>query len=109
MGLAKTLTLVESIRDQSAEDGYGLLHHHRSEQPARADRQRHLDSNLVIMATPEGRTVHYQPALAIGLRSADYEALTEHPSIVYPYGLANTASEYMVRVPHLFMVRIYSC
>jgi hypothetical protein len=33
----------------------------------------------------------------------DYEALTEHPSTVYPYRLANTASEYMVRVPHLFM------
>jgi hypothetical protein len=27
-GLAETLTLVESIRDQSAEDGYGPIHHH---------------------------------------------------------------------------------
>jgi hypothetical protein len=27
----------------------------------------------------------------------------EHPSTIYPYGLANTASEYMVYVPHLFM------
>jgi hypothetical protein len=27
-GLAKTLTLVESIRDQSAKDGYGPIHHH---------------------------------------------------------------------------------
>jgi hypothetical protein len=27
-GLAETLTLVESIKDQSAEDGYGPIHHH---------------------------------------------------------------------------------
>jgi hypothetical protein len=27
-GLAKTLTLVESIRDQSTEDGYGPIRHH---------------------------------------------------------------------------------
>jgi hypothetical protein len=41
----------------------------------------------MITATPEGRTVCYRPALATGLRSADYEALTEHPSTIYPYGL----------------------
>jgi hypothetical protein len=57
----------------------------------------------MITATPEGRTVCYRPALATGLRSADYEALTEHPSTIYPYRLANVASEYMVWVPHLFV------
>jgi hypothetical protein len=30
-GLVETLTLVESIRDQSAEDGYGPIRHHRTE------------------------------------------------------------------------------
>jgi hypothetical protein len=29
--LAETLTLVESIRDQSAKDGYGPIRHHRTE------------------------------------------------------------------------------
>jgi hypothetical protein len=33
----------------------------------------------------------------------NYEALTEHLSTVYPYGLANAASEYMVHVPLLFV------
>jgi hypothetical protein len=47
--------------------------------------------------------VHYQPAPTTALRSANYEALMEHPSTVYPYELANTVSEYMVRVSHLFM------
>jgi hypothetical protein len=27
-GLAKTITLVESIRDKTAKDGYGPIHHH---------------------------------------------------------------------------------
>jgi hypothetical protein len=27
----------------------------------------------------------------------------EHPSTVYPYGLANMTSKYKVHVPHLFM------
>jgi hypothetical protein len=30
-GLAKTLTLLESIRDQSTKDGYGPIRHHRTE------------------------------------------------------------------------------
>jgi hypothetical protein len=47
--------------------------------------------------------VRYRLAPATGLRSANYEALTKHPSTVYPYGLVNMASEYMVRVPHLFV------
>jgi hypothetical protein len=33
----------------------------------------------------------------------NYEVLTEHPSTIYPYGLVNAASEYMVCIPHLFM------
>jgi hypothetical protein len=86
-GLAETLTLVESIRDQSAEDCYGPIHHHLTERPTQASHQRHLDSDMVIMATPKGRMVRYRLAPIIGLRSMDYEALTEHPSTVYPYGL----------------------
>jgi hypothetical protein len=57
----------------------------------------------VITATPEERTVRYRPKLATSLRSGDYEALTEHSSNTYPYGLVNTASEYTARIPHLFV------
>jgi hypothetical protein len=53
-GLAETPTLVESIRDQSAKDGYGPIHHHRTERPTQAGHQRRLDSDMVIMATPKG-------------------------------------------------------
>jgi hypothetical protein len=53
-GLAETLTLVESIRDQSTEDSYGPINHHQTERPARAGHQRRLDSDLVITATPRG-------------------------------------------------------
>jgi hypothetical protein len=82
-GLAEALTLVESIRDQSAEDGHGPIHHHQTERPARASHQRHLDSDLVITVAPEGRTVRFRPAPAIGPRLADYEVLMEHPSTIY--------------------------
>jgi hypothetical protein len=57
-GLAETLTLVDLIRDRSAEDGYGPTSRSR---PARVGRQRRLDPDLMIMVTPEGRTVCYQP------------------------------------------------
>jgi hypothetical protein len=57
----------------------------------------------VITMTPEGRTVHYRPVPTIGLRSGDYEALTEHSPNTYTYGLVNAASEYAARIPHLFV------
>jgi hypothetical protein len=47
--------------------------------------------------------VHYRPVPAIGLRSGDYEALTEHSPNTYPYGLVNVASEYAAHIPHLFV------
>jgi hypothetical protein len=47
--------------------------------------------------------VHYRPVPATGLRSRDYEALMEHSSNTYPYGLVNTASEYTARIPYLFV------
>jgi hypothetical protein len=102
-GLAKTLTLVDLIRDRSTEDGYGPICCSR---PARAGCQRHLDSDLMITTvTPEGRTVHYQPEPITGLRSGDYEALMELLSNTYLYRLVNMASEYTARIPHLFVDR----
>jgi hypothetical protein len=58
MSLDETLTLVDLIRDRCVEDGYGPTCRSR---PARAGRQRRLDPDLVITATPKGRTVCYQP------------------------------------------------
>jgi hypothetical protein len=58
MSLAETLTLVDSIKDRSARDGYGPTY--RS-QLARASHQRRLDSDLVVTVTLEGRTVCYRP------------------------------------------------
>jgi hypothetical protein len=46
--------------------------------------------------------VHYRPVHATGLRLGDNEALMEHSSNTYPYGLVNVASEYTARIPHLF-------
>jgi hypothetical protein len=57
----------------------------------------------MIMVTLEGWTVRYRLVPATGLRSWDYEALMEHSSNTYTYGLMNTASEYTARIPHLFM------
>jgi hypothetical protein len=47
--------------------------------------------------------VHYRLVPTIGLRSGDYEALTEHSPNTYTYGLVNAASEYAARIPHLFV------
>jgi hypothetical protein len=55
------------------------------------------------MVTLEGRKVCYRPVPVTGLRSGDYEALIEHSSNTYPYGLVNMASEYTARIPHLFV------
>jgi hypothetical protein len=57
----------------------------------------------VITATLEGQTIHYRPVPITGLRLGDYEALMEYSPSTYPYGLANTASEYATRIPHLFV------
>jgi hypothetical protein len=57
----------------------------------------------MIMETLEGRTIHYRPVPATGLRLGDYEALMEHSTNTYPYGLVNTVSEYTARIPHLFV------
>jgi hypothetical protein len=76
-GLVETLTLVDSIRDRSAED-----HHSR---PARASRQRCLDTDLVITTTLEGWTVRYRPVPATSLRLGGLQspngAFIQHLSI----------------------------
>jgi hypothetical protein len=49
--LSQTLTLVDSIQNQSTEQ---VLHHHnRSTRPAQAHRLTWLDTDLVVTATPK--------------------------------------------------------
>jgi hypothetical protein len=59
--LVETLSLVESVLDRSTTgDEFLALQDHQvaaSERPARTHRQRQPDSDLVIAATPGGRTV----------------------------------------------------
>ena len=101
--MAETLTLVEAIRDRPIEDGYNPILHHQTERPARASRQRRLDLDLVITATPGGRTVRYRPIPSTGLRLGDYEAPTNQLSATSLFGLANTASTHVDHVMHLFV------
>jgi hypothetical protein len=53
--LSRTLTLVDSIQNQSTEQV--LLHHNRSTRPIWAHRPRLFDTDLVVTATPKGHTV----------------------------------------------------
>jgi hypothetical protein len=97
---SQTLTLVDSIQNQSTEQV--LLHHNRSTRPVRARRPTRLDTDVVVTATPKGRTVRLRLVPTPGLRLSKYQALMEDCQAL-PYGLKNVASEYVYRTPHLFM------
>lgn len=102
--LVEALTLVESVRDRSiTKDDNSSFDHQQTECPAQNRCLRPLDLDMVIMVTPEGRTVRYRPFPVTGLRLGDYEALMEESRSAYPYGLANAASTYMDCIPHLFV------
>jgi hypothetical protein len=93
--LSQTLTLVDSIQNQSTEQV--LLHHNRSTRPVRAHRPTRLDTDLVVTATPKGCMVCLRLVPTPGLR-----LLTEDCQ-AFPYGLENADFEYAYRTPHLFM------
>ena len=67
--LAETLALVSSIQSQPSEQV--ITTHNRSTRPARASRPARLGTDLVVTSTPEGRSVHRQPAPATGLRLSE--------------------------------------
>jgi hypothetical protein len=73
--LSQTLTLVDSIQNQSIEQV--LLHHNRSTLPVRVHRPTRLDTDLVVTATPKGRTVRLHSVPTPGLRLSEYQSLTE--------------------------------
>jgi hypothetical protein len=98
--LSQTLTLEDSIQNQSTEKV--LLHHNRSTRPVWFRHPTRLDIDLVVTTTPKGHTVCIHPVPTPGLRLSEYQALTEDCQTL-PYGLKNIASEYVYRTPHLFM------
>jgi hypothetical protein len=98
--LSQTLTLVDSIQNQSTEQV--LPHQNRSTRPVWVHRPTQLDIDLVVTATPKGRTVCLRPVPTPGLRLFEYQVPTEDYQAL-PYGLKNTASEKVYRTPHLFM------
>ena len=104
--LAECQLLVDSVLDQSkASYEFPTLQDHQAaatERPARPHRSRRPNSDMVIMATPEGRTVRRQPLPATGLRLANYEAPMEDPLKPYPFGLEGVGSAYQNTIHHLF-------
>jgi hypothetical protein len=98
--LSQTLTLVDSMQNQSTEQV--LLNHNRSTRPVRACRPIQLDTDLVVSATPKGRTIRLLLVPTPDLSPSKYQVLTESCQ-AFPYGLKNVPSEYAYRTPHLFM------
>jgi hypothetical protein len=94
--LSQTLTLVDSIQNQSTEQV--LLNHNRSTQSVQARRSTQQDTDLVLTATPKGRTVRLRPVLTPVLRLSEYQVLTEDCQAL-PYGLKILLSS--TRIVHL--------
>jgi hypothetical protein len=98
--LSQTLTLVDSIQNQSTEQV--LLHHNRSTRPVQVYRPTRLDTDLVVTATPKGRMVRLRSVPTPSLRISEYQVPMEDCQAL-PYGLKNVAFEYAYCTPHLFM------
>jgi hypothetical protein len=64
--LSQTLTLVDSIQNQSIEQV--LLNHNRSTRPVWACRPTWQDTDLVVTATPKGHTIRLHSVPTPGLR-----------------------------------------
>jgi hypothetical protein len=73
--LSQTLALVDSIQNQSTEQV--LLNYNRSTRSVRARRPTRLDTDLVVTATPKGRTVRLRPVPTPGLKISEYQVPTE--------------------------------
>jgi hypothetical protein len=90
-GLTECLSLTELILDRFAMSDKvpALQDHHATmtERIARPHRPGWQDSDMVIMATLEGRTVRCRPLPATSLRLANYEAPMENMLRPYPFGL----------------------
>jgi hypothetical protein len=98
--LSQTLTLVDLIQNQSAEQV--LLNHNRSTQSVQARHPTRLDTDLVVTATPKGRTVCLCPVPTPGLKPCEYQVPMEDCH-AFSNGLKNAASEYVYHTSCLFM------
>ena len=67
---------------------------------------RQPDLDLVITATPEGRTLRCRPLPTTVLCLANYEALMEDPLKPYPFRLEGAGSAYQNTIHHLFVDHI---
>ena len=89
--LTECQLLVDLVLDRSRASGdFPMLQDHQAiatEQPTWPHHARRIDSDLVIMATLEGRTVRRRPLPSTGLRLDDYEAPMENPPRPYPFWL----------------------
>ena len=96
--LVECLSLVESVLDRSAyDDEFPPLQHFRAVGPkrsARSRRSRWQDADLIIMATPKGRTVQRRPLSRSDLPRDDREASAADIVVAHPFGLANAATIY---------------
>jgi hypothetical protein len=98
--LSQTLTLVDLIQNQSTEQV--PPNHNRSTQPVWARRPTWLDIDLVVSATPKGRTVRVRPVPTPGLGLSKYQVPMEDYQ-AFSYDLKNAAFEYIYHTSHLFM------
>jgi len=96
--LTECQLLVDLVLDRyRASDDFPTLQDHQAiatERPARPHRARQIYSDLVITATPKGRTVRRRPLPTTGLRLDDYEAPMENPPRPYPFRLEGVGSAY---------------
>jgi hypothetical protein len=89
--IQQTLALVDSIQNQSTKQV--PTRHNRSTRPARAHRSTWSVTDLVVMATPEGRTVRFSQPPAAGPKLSEHHVLKDNNQVL-PYGLQNAASRY---------------
>jgi hypothetical protein len=80
--LSQTLTLVDSIQNQSTKQ---VLNHNMSTRPVRTHRPTWLDIDLVVTSTPKGCMVRLRLVPTPSLRLSKYQVLTEDCQ-AFPYG-----------------------
>lgn len=92
------MSLVESVLDRPHFDDESLPLQHSQATSAkrftRSHRPRWQDVDLIVTATPEGRTVQHRPLSRSDLPKADQEAPMKISAEAQPFGLVNMAAIY---------------
>lgn len=104
--LTRCLSLAESVLHRSPSGGKSPTRQYccnaTPEQSSWTCQLAWQDSDLVIMASPDGRTVWHQPLPATSLSLADFDAPMEHAPIGLPFGLLSAGSIYQDSIRHVF-------